>query len=67
MIEKNEEKSFNSCNACGKYNMQPNFDDMKVEECGKIYDYLAGSMHVRFCKECAKDMLVLLLKQIMEE
>lgn len=64
MIEQTKIEEFNNCNACGKYNMQPNFDNIKVEECGPIYDYLIGNIRVRFCKECAKNMLILLLKQI---
>ena len=67
MIKQEKLKEFNSCNACGKYNKQPNFDcGTKVEECGITYDYLVGNIHIRLCKQCAKDLICLLLKQLGE-
>ena len=67
MITSNKLDEFISCNACGKYTEQPNFEgSVKVEECGSVYDYLIGSIHVRFCKQCAKDMICALLEQVKE-
>jgi len=66
----NEELS--SCNCCGKYNKQFTFLKTNEEQTTKdtIYEYTMhygyGGLCIRLCKDCAKDLIINLIKQVEE-
>lgn len=65
MIKVSKETGFSSCNVCGRYNQEPNFDPgTKTKLCGDVYSYLLTCVEIRLCDECAKELRDLLNKQL---
>lgn len=70
MIKSTKLESFNNCNCCGKYNMQPihSIIEDEIITHKDIYEYFIGcnngGMLIRLCDDCAKDMITKLCEQI---
>lgn len=68
MIEQNKLEKFNSCNCCGRFNIQPETSiSYTVLECGEIYNYKVGCIEFRVCRNCAYKLKYLLEKQLGEK
>ena len=72
-VRKIPDEELSNCNCCGKYNRQLTYSNVNEEQITKtpIYEYTVhygnGGMVTRLCKDCAKDLVKELTKQIGEK
>ena len=71
-VRKISAEELSNCNCCGKYNRQLTYIKINEEEITKtpIYEYVVhygnGGAMCRLCKDCAKNLIKELTKQIEE-